>query len=413
LSGYALDTTHTFTYTVAANGDCPGDNESVDIIIYSQPTAGTGSDLPAFCEGDNINGGSVDLTALLTGADPGGTWTDLDGAGVDLTNPTAVNFTGVTANLNPYRFKYTVAANGDCPASDTMVTVTVQDCIVDCGTAFGVFIDDAGTVDSGASRCFRQDGFSRWGWTNFISGFGTYTLELYQGAGKCDLGKGTFVGIVTVSYTQIGATDQGYVNVEYDMEPGYGIDEAHLYIGCELYPKHNGKKTVAPGQYTFVADGLGHIDKWSTETDEITVTGGFYIIAHAVACGEDIPEGSYIPGSPFEEGNFNGGVDPQCKVEVSDFGRVADFTAYPNPFENEINVKYLFEYETDVKIEVFDVKGTLVRASLDRNYVKGSVGRTTIDLSKADNQMYFVRLTTNEGTVVKKIVSSSSLDRQR
>jgi hypothetical protein len=47
----------------------------------------------------------------------------------------------------------------------------------------------------------------------------------------------------------------------------------------------------------------------------------------------------------------------------------------------------------------------LVRSSVDNNYVKGSVGTTTIDLSKADNQMYFVRVTTNKGTDVKKIVS--------
>ncbi|TVZ59802.1 putative secreted protein (Por secretion system target) [Flavobacteriaceae bacterium MAR_2010_105] len=326
----------------------------------------------------------------------------------DVTSPDPI----MNAGVGSYTFTVTVTDQGGC-SSTCEVTATVYDCTPDCGTAFGVFIDEIGSVDSNASRCFRNDGFSRWGWTNFISGFGTYTLELYQGAGKCDLDKGTFVGIVTVNYTQIGLTDEGYVNVEYDMEPGYGIDEAHLYIGCELYPEHNGRETVAPGQYTFVEDGLGHIDKWSTETDAITATGGFYIIAHAVACGEDIPEGSYIPESPYEEGNFNGGVDPQCKVEVSDFGRVTDFTAYPNPFENEVNVKYVFEYETDVKIEVFDIKGTLIRSALDNNYVQGSVGRTTIDLSKADNQMYFVRLTTNEGTVVKKIVSSSSLDRQR
>ena len=34
------------------------------------------------------------------------------------------------------------------------------------------------------------------------------------------------------------------------------------------------------------------------------------------------------------------------------------------------------------------------------------------DLSRTDNQMYFVRLTTSKGTLVKKIISSSNLSRE-
>jgi hypothetical protein len=61
-----------------------------------------------------------------------------------------------------------------------------------------------------------------------------------------------------------------------------------------------------------------------------------------------------------------------------------------------------------VTIDVYDVKGTLIKSYVNSKYVKGSVERATIDLSKADNQMYFVRLTTDQGTVVKKIVSDGT-----
>jgi hypothetical protein len=193
------------------------------------------------------------------------------------------------------------------------------------------------------------------------------------------------------------------------MADGYGLDEVHLYIGCDPYPKlNNGKETVAPGQYTFVAGNLEHADVWTTDFADITVEGGFHVIAHAVACGENIPEGSFIPTSPMEHGSFEGAIDPDCKVDVSDFGRVADFTAYPVPFKNDVNIKYSFDYDTKVTIEVFDVKGTLVKSFVNGQYIKGSVERATIDLSKADNQMYFVRLTTDQGTVVKKIVSDGT-----
>ena len=228
---------------------------------------------------------------------------------------------------------------------------------------------------------------------------------MYKGAGKCDLSKGEYAGTVTINYTQIGDTDEGYINVTYNIESQFGMEEAHLYIGCDPYPTKNGATTVAPGQYTFNSGDLQHVSEWSTENNAIKTSGGFYVIAHAVACGEAIPDGSYIPPSPFEGGSFVGNEAIACKEIVTDF-RIADFTAYPVPFDNEVNVSYKFDYDTKVTIDVYDIKGTLVRSSVNTNYVKGTVERTTIDLSKADNQMYFVRLTTDKGTEVKKIVSS-------
>ena len=53
------------------------------------------------------------------------------------------------------------------------------------------------------------------------------------------------------------------------------------------------------------------------------------------------------------------------------------------------------------------MKGALIRNSENKLYNKGTVETTKLDLSGTDNQMFFVRLTTKEGTVIKKIVSSS------
>jgi len=114
---------------------------------------------------------------------------------------------------------------------------------------------------------------------------------------------------------------------------------------------------------------------------------------------------SYNPGANSEDPE---GCDVPTAVSTST--KSVDFTAYPVPFENEVNIKYSFDYDTKVTIDVYDVKGTLVKQAVDANYVRGTVGRSTIDLSKQDNQMYFVRLTTNEGTVVKKIISTTRLD---
>ncbi|MBD0822681.1 T9SS type A sorting domain-containing protein [Aestuariibaculum marinum] len=397
---------HTFYARVTNSNECYEDAELV-ITINENPSCTAGND-PAQCPG------ALDINVWVTPttgdvADYDFEWTGPGAAYLDdTTSPTPV-FLNSGVLPGDYYLEVEITNKVTLCSSTCNTTVTIQDCVVDCGTAFGVAITPEGEVDDSISRCFRLDGFSRWGWTNFISDFGTYTLELYQGAGKCDLNKGTYVGTATVTYSQIGLTDEGEVNVVYDMAPGYGLDEVHLYIGCEMYPEKKETPTVAPGQYTFVAGNLEHADIWTSDNATISATGGFYVIAHSVACGEEIPEGSFIPTSPMEHGSFNGGTDADCEVDVV-WGKVTDskvdVTAYPVPYENEVNISYKFEYDTDVNIDIFDLKGALIKRAANTNYMKGVREQTKFDLSHVDDQMLLVRLTTAKGTIVKKIVSS-------
>ncbi|WP_157717189.1 T9SS type A sorting domain-containing protein [Formosa sp. Hel1_31_208] len=87
-------------------------------------------------------------------------------------------------------------------------------------------------------------------------------------------------------------------------------------------------------------------------------------------------------------------------------GTEIDFTAYPVPFDKEVNIAYSFEFETNVTIELFDTKGLLVFTETNTRYVTGSKGTSTFDLSRYSNQLFYVKLTTNQGSVTKKIVSS-------
>jgi hypothetical protein len=131
-------------------------------------------------------------------------------------------------------------------------------------------------------KCFLDLGFSRWGWTNgpFWQG-NSYDLDIYAGAGQCDINKGEKVGTLSVSFS----TD-GTATVSYEIYSGYGLSETHLYIGSDMLPLHNGNPTVAPGQYP-----LKHEDLNGASTDHYTVTGlptsgPYWIIAHAVVCEE-------------------------------------------------------------------------------------------------------------------------------
>jgi hypothetical protein len=142
---------------------------------------------------------------------------------------------------------------------------------IKCDTAFGKSAD--------ASRCFLDDGFSRWGWTNGPLGPGTYIFDLYAGAAQCDTSRGALAGTVTVVYN--GAT----VTVTYNTASGYWLEETQLYVGNTPYPQYKqGKQlvnTVAPGQYGNIHAGL---EGASTDSFTVNATGNIYVIAHAVVC---------------------------------------------------------------------------------------------------------------------------------
>uniref|UniRef100_UPI001F59B73B T9SS type A sorting domain-containing protein n=1 Tax=Aestuariivivens insulae TaxID=1621988 RepID=UPI001F59B73B len=307
-----------------------------------------------------------------------------------------------------------------CGNYDTKtVTITREmDKIGHCETAFA-------KADEG-SECFIPD-FKRWGWTNRFDCEGTYELPLYAGAAHCNVMKGTEVGTVTVDYTG------GQVTVTYgNLAPGYVMTEAHVYIGCNPYPMKNGEYTVAPGQYPFNPSNLGIVQNYSVQVTD--VSGPIYVIAHAVTCqvvcmcSPDVSEllsdnegGTSVFNEtvdcPFDDSDEDGIADtcdpcPEdptnaCVLAKTTSTKEVSFTAYPVPFDQEVNIKYSFDYDTDVTIEVYDMKGALIRASENKQYIKGTVETTKLDLSRTDNQMFFVRVTTKEGTAIKKVVSST------
>ena len=94
------------------------------------------------------------------------------------------------------------------------------------------------------------------------------------------------------------------------------------------------------------------------------------------------------------------------QAQVVEEDVVIDFTAYPVPFDNEVNISYTFEFDTNVTIELFDTKGLQVFSETNKSYVTGSKGKSTFDLSRYSSQMFYVTLTTSQGSVTKKIVAS-------
>ena len=130
-----------------------------------------------------------------------------------------------------------------------------------------------------------RDDFNRWGWSNGPLSAGGYSFDIYAGAGQSDITKGTLVGTLTVIYD--GSTAQ----VIYDLDSGFTMDEAHVYVGSEILARNvRGEFTVAPGQYPVVHDKLNGASSHIVTVEGLS--GPIFVVAHAVVCSTDWPDDS-------------------------------------------------------------------------------------------------------------------------
>jgi hypothetical protein len=81
------------------------------------------------------------------------------------------------------------------------------------------------------------------------------------------------------------------------------------------------------------------------------------------------------------------------------------FRAYPVPFNGEVTIAYNFNFDTDVTVEVYDTKGMLV-LSKEASYLRGTDATMPLAINGSD-QMYYVKVITNQGTMTKKVVATS------
>jgi hypothetical protein len=85
---------------------------------------------------------------------------------------------------------------------------------------------------------------------------------------------------------------------------------------------------------------------------------------------------------------------------------VAGFTASPVPFEDQLTIKYDFDYQSDVKIEVFNAQGNKVLSKADTNSYLNKEVRLNLNVNRGQEQVYIVKLTTNRGSSTRKVMSA-------
>jgi hypothetical protein len=85
----------------------------------------------------------------------------------------------------------------------------------------------------------------------------------------------------------------------------------------------------------------------------------------------------------------------------------AGFDVYPVPFKDVLTIKYKFDYVSNVKIEIINSQGLSILTKNDTNSYLNKEVTLNLKLNSRNEQVYFVKVTTNRGSAVKQILSST------
>ena len=77
--------------------------------------------------------------------------------------------------------------------------------------------------------------------------------------------------------------------------------------------------------------------------------------------------------------------------------------AYPNPVKKLLNLSYNLHENTNVSVDVYDVKGQIVDA-IDFGGQNAGIQKVMIDFSQKPSGVYFLRLRGNNFSLQQRIV---------
>lgn len=122
--------TFQFTYTVPAAGNCPASSATIWVTVHRKPEPGTAPE-QGYCDTDDFSGlTDIDLQELLSGEDPFGIWTDVNGTGQLFGFfDSHINLQQVVATFGPgeYQYAYTVyPSNPVCQPKTATVRFVIE-----------------------------------------------------------------------------------------------------------------------------------------------------------------------------------------------------------------------------------------------------------------------------------------------
>ena len=144
------------------------------------------------------------------------------------------------------------------------------------------------------------------------------------------------------------------------------------------------------------------IFNWANKTDPIE---NFHLtsLSPCIDAGDPDPQYNDPDGTRNDMGAYyfdqTVGVDDENNTLIE----TGLFQNYPNPFNKITTIRYFLPKYTEVKIQIYNIKGQLVKTLVDENK---PTGYYTIDWNAKDlsSGIYFYKLTTKDKTFIRKMI---------
>lgn len=163
-------------FIALSSPDCDNDTSFHTVTVFDQPTAGADND-GNIC---NQPGLSYDLNTLLSGHDPGGTWSEVDDTDGGFDEGTGIFYIDGTLTPGDYVFEYTVLGTDPCVDDVSEFTISVLDAPnVDAGPYTQICIGESVTLSgSGDPATYEWDPATVTDGVPFTPGVGTVTYTV-------------------------------------------------------------------------------------------------------------------------------------------------------------------------------------------------------------------------------------------
>jgi hypothetical protein len=415
----------TLTLTSAnPTSPCVASSDTMDIFINPAVVTNAGIDQKVCASSPNVT-----LAGSVSGGATTGTWSG--GAGSFNPNATTLNavYTPSAGEITAGKVTLTLtSANpaGPCDAtSDTMdITinplpiVTLPSVATKCTTDSAVQL--AGSPAGGA---YTGTGVSATGlFTPATAGVGDHTIRYtYTDANVC-----TNYAEITIK-VEICITDEGCTLGYWKNHTDRWCD---TYTTCTRYNSVFAGSTLSPTLTLLEAlnlkgnkagENLGRqsvaalLNICSGDvafSSEFATIGALQTYVNAAFGGTPSVN---VAGSHLDELNNAGcplggsrattaSTCPALKVSNTDAAGANSFSAYPVPFKETLNIKYNFDYKSNVTIQIFDMRGQLMKTVKEANASKDKVTTLSVDFARG-SQVYIVQVKTDRETFIKQIVS--------
>ena len=166
----------------------------------------------------------------------------------------------------------------------------------------------------------------------------------------------------------------------------YSIEGNNIFIQVEVY---QGMWTIVG--YFYSENNIGTL-----------TTGNYNVTANVNYYQQDWYGNWILIGYQIGSINFNVvmfGVEDENNSSII----TGLFQNYPNPFSNKTSIRYALLKPGFVKIQVFNIRGQLIEAIVDKFMQSGS---HTVEWNAKDmsSGIYFYKLTTDYKTFIKKMI---------